>query len=169
MRVALLHATTAPATPALAANCRKSRRDSITPPDRWQNCGEVSGGLVNHPEADALNQVVESVVIEIDRVDYDAEPLHAGSNQSERYTGDAPGYRPFPPATVRRHKRQKQEQSRRQIAHDRDRKISRRKDHRRGKDGHDRYRGDARQPFGAWLQLATRGGEPCREAAQKNR
>src|SRR5256714_14126217 len=129
VRVALLQAAIAPATPALPASCRKSRRDSISPPDRWPNCGEVSGGLVNHPEPDALNHVVECVVIEINGVDSDAQSLHAGRNQSEREPSDSPGDRPFLPAMVRGHKRKQQKQGRRKIADDGDREISRREHH----------------------------------------
>src|ERR1700693_1702865 len=101
---------TAVAMPAFAASSRNSRLDIMAPPD-WRPCTrDRSGSDKDHPERSALNDMVERVVIEVDRVNGDAKLLHRCSDKSERETRDSPTNRAIWPATICRQQREEQEE-----------------------------------------------------------
>jgi hypothetical protein len=74
----------------------------------------------DHSERGALNDVVERVVIEVDRMNAYVKLLHSSRGKSEREACNSPAYRWIVSASIRRQQHEEQKESARQVRDDSD-------------------------------------------------
>src|SRR6202521_4313590 len=103
------------AMPAFAASSRKSRLDIIAPPNWRPGARDRSGSDEDRPERSALNDVVECVVIEVDRVNAYMKALHPGRDESECEARQSPANCGIRPATICRDERAEKKERARKI------------------------------------------------------
>src|SRR3990170_1004267 len=92
--------TSAAAAPIFAADSRNSRLEIMCAPDEWLSGGYPCRRPIDHPESDELNDVIKSVVIEIDGMRRNLELLNGRADKSESESGHSPRQRGFTTAAV---------------------------------------------------------------------
>src|SRR5688500_1170477 len=90
----------AAAAPSFATDSRNSRLETTGPPDDGLRGNDPARGHINHPQRDELNDVIQSVVIEIDGMHRNLELLHGCADEGQRETSHSPPQSGFTPAPV---------------------------------------------------------------------
>src|ERR1700674_1809942 len=101
---------TAVAMPAFAASSRNSRLDIMAPPKWRPGARDRSSGNEDHPERCALSDVIECVVIEVDRMNADAKLLHRRRGKREGQAGNSPAKGGISATTICRDERKEQKE-----------------------------------------------------------
>src|SRR5688500_18656452 len=73
----------AAAAPSFATDSRNSRLETTGPPDDGLSGNDPACGPINHPQRDELNDVIQSVVVEIDGMYRNLELLHGGADEGQ--------------------------------------------------------------------------------------
>src|SRR6202171_749000 len=155
--------------PAFAASSRNSRLDIMAPPNWRPGARDRSGSDKDHPERSALNDVVERVVIEVDRMNSDMKLLHRRRDQSEHETRNSPANRAIWPATICRQQREEQEECARQIGDDPDVELARNEENDERKENELREGEAANEDRLSLFELKNGADVPCGEAGHENR
>src|SRR5688500_20207959 len=90
----------AAAAPSFATDSRNSRLETTGPPDDGLRGNDLARGHINHPQRDELNDVIQSVVIEIDGMHRNLELLHGFADVGKRDTRHSPPHSGFTSAYV---------------------------------------------------------------------